>query len=133
MVATALQAMLAADWERNYTALQEWLLADNPLVKRAVVSAVAEPALLKTTAKGSAALALMKQAVDWLKNLAPEQRKAEDVSVLVKALCYTISVATVASPIEGVAFLNSLAESDDTLLQRLAKENLKKKRLAKLK
>ena len=103
MVAAALQRMLAADWQRTYQVLTNWLLDDDPLVIRACAAAIAEPPLLKNTARGDGALFIQARAVEWLARLPQERRREEAVGVLRKALGYTLSVATAATPEAGSA------------------------------
>ncbi len=129
MVAMALQRTLAADWSRTITVLQDWLKSDDPLVIRASAAAVAEPPLLKTSAKARDALAIQKQAIAWLGNLPPERRREENVRTLRQALGFTLSVAVAAEPSAGLPYLKELATSSDEDIKWIVKENLKKNRL----
>jgi hypothetical protein len=129
MVAAALQRMLAADWQRTYQVLTNWLLDDDPLVIRASAAAIAEPPLLKNKARGDDALFIQARAVEWLARLPQERRREEAVGVLRKALGYTLSVATAATPEAGLALLVQLSASADKDIQWIVRENLKKQRL----
>jgi hypothetical protein len=131
LVATALQRMLAADWPRTLDALADWARADDSLVVRATVAAVAEPPLLTSPERGHEALAILALALDNLAALPAEQRRAAPVRLLRQALGYAVSVATVAAPDAGFALLARLAQSGDTDLRWIARENLKKSRLAR--
>ncbi|HEU5329206.1 MAG TPA: hypothetical protein VFU78_14005 [Thermomicrobiales bacterium] len=131
LVATALQRMLAADWPRTLDALAGWARANDPLVVRAAVAASAEPPLLTSPERGREALAILALALDTLAALPAEQRRAEPARVLRQALGYAVSVATVAAPDEGFALLARLAQSGDADLHWIARENLKKRRLAR--
>src|SRR6266700_3757798 len=104
MVAAALQRMLAANWKRTYQVLTNWLLDDDPLFIQA-------------------------RAVEWLARLPQERRREEAVSVLRKALGYTLSVAIAATPEAGLALLVQLSASADKDIQWIVRENLKKQRL----
>lgn len=129
IVATALQRMLAANWERTYQVIVDWLSDDDPLVLRACAAAVAEPPLLKDKTRGDDALFIQAQAINWLTRLPPERRREEAVVVLRKALGYTLSVAIAATPKAGCAWLDQLRVSADKDVQWIVRENLKKKRL----
>src|SRR6266567_4141029 len=129
MVAAALQRMLAADWQRTYQVLTNWLLDDDPLVIRASAAAIAEPPLLKSKARGDDALFIQARAVEWLARLPHERRREEPIGVLRKALGYTLSVAIAATPEAGLALLVQLSVSADKDIQWILRENLKKQRL----
>ncbi len=129
IVATALQAMLAADWARTYAALRTWVAGENPLSVRAAAAAVAEPPLLTSRARGEAALAIQAAAVEWLADCPPAARRDEAVRILRQALGYTLSVAVAAVPEAGFPVLARLATSMDPDLQWIVRENLKKTRL----
>ncbi len=131
LVAAALQRMLAADWPRTCDALTGWARADDPLVVRAAVAAVAEPPLLSSVERVREALAILTLALDTLTALPAEQRRAEPARVLRQALGYAVSVATAAAPDEGFALLTRLAQSGDADLRWITRENLKKGRLAR--
>ena len=130
IVATALQHMLAADWERTCALLQSWLLMEQALVIRAAAAAIAEPPLLKSVAQGEQALAIQKAAVAWLEAVPPVQRQDEAIKILRQTLGYTLSVAVAAAPKPGFALLEKLAASEDKDVQWILRENLKKKRLS---
>ncbi len=129
MVAAALQRMLEADWPRAYTALSNWLQDGDPLVIRAAAAAVAEPRLLTDQARGTEALSIQAQAVDWLAALPASRRRDESVRTLRQALGYTVSVAVVPVPDEGLDLLEKLARSPDQDVRWIVRENLKKNRL----
>src|SRR5260221_574390 len=129
MVAAALQRMLAANWKRTYQVLTNWLLDDDALVIRASAAAIAEPPLLKSKARGDDALFIQARAVEWLARLPQERRREEAVSVLRKALGYTLSVAIAATPEAGLALLVQLSASADKDIHGMLPENLKKQRL----
>ena len=129
MVAAALQRMLAVDWQSAYQVLTNWLLDDDPLVIRACAAAIAEPPLLKNKVRGDNALFIQARAVEWLARQPQESRREEAVSVLRKALGYTLSVAIAATPEAGLALLVQLSVSADKDIQWIVRENLKKQRL----
>jgi hypothetical protein len=129
IVATALQAMLKADWQRAYAVIGEWAKEDDPLVLRAAAAAIAEPPLLISQERGEQAVAIQQKAVEGLAKVPPDRRRAEEVQALRKGLGYTLSVATAAAPDSGFALLEKLANSEDKDLRWVARENLKKNRL----
>ncbi len=131
MVATALQRLLTADWERTLTALRGWLTTDDPRVVRAVAAAVAEPPLLKSEARGAQAVAIQAAATAWLAALPAEARKGEAARVLRQALGCTWSVAVAAAPDVGFPALTALAGSGDADLEWIVRENAKKHRLTR--
>ncbi len=130
MVAAALQRMLGADWEPAYNELTCcWLGDDDPLVIRAAVAAVAEPALLTDSLRGMNALSAQAQAIGWLVRLPLARRREESVRTLRQALGYSVSVAVVPVPEAGFDLLARLAASTDSDLRWILRENLKKSRL----
>jgi hypothetical protein len=129
MVAAALQRMLDADWSRTCEVLFGWLHDENPLVVRAAVAGVAEPALLTDEARGMNALSMQALATGGLLRLPAEDRRDEDVRTLRQALGYTISVAVTAAPDAGFTLLERLAASEDKDARWIVRENLKKARL----
>jgi hypothetical protein len=130
MVAAALQQMLAADWPRTLTELHRWL-ADlpSPLIARAAAAAVAEPALLTDSLRGSEAIALQEAAINTLEAIPAISRRTDDALTLRKALGFTISVCTAAAPDAGFALLHRLAATTDPDLRWIVRENVKKSRL----
>ncbi|WP_136625169.1 hypothetical protein [Dictyobacter kobayashii] len=61
----------------------------------------------------------------------PLDRKCEDFRTLRRTLGYTLSVVTAALPEKGFAFMCECALWNDTDINWILRENLKKKRLAK--
>jgi hypothetical protein len=131
LVAAALQRILAADWDRTLAALRGWLDTADPLVVRAVVAAVAEPPLLKTTERGAQALEIQQTATAWYLALPAATRKSDAGMALRKALAYTWSVAVAAAPGPGFAALAQVAAGGDADAAWIVRENCKKNRLAR--
>ncbi len=129
MVASALQRMAAADWDRTLAVVDHWVTDLHPLVVRAAAAAVAEPALLTGAIRGGQAVAVQAAAVAWLMAVPATRRRDPDVRVLRQALGYSLSVATAAAPDAGFALLGRLARSADPDLQWILRENVKKTRL----
>jgi hypothetical protein len=128
LVATALQHMLEANWDRTYEALCEWVHDENPLVVRAAAAGVAEPGLLTDDGRAINALSIQAQATGWLMRVPSERRREEPMRTLRKALGFTLGVAAAALPEQGFMLLEKLAARDDNDVHWIVRENLKKAR-----
>lgn len=133
-VAMAVQRAGDADPERAFALMEAWAAdsGSGPLVLRAAVAAVCEPRLLRDPAYARRALALVGIATDRLAALPGDRRRDPDVRTLRQALGYCWSVAIAALPDEGLALFAELRESEDADVAWVVRENLKKKRLARL-
>ena len=68
-----------------------------------------------------------------LENVARESAiRDTDYQVLVKGLCYTLSVIITGIEDEGFAYLEALITTDHPIMKKIVRENLKKKRLTRL-
>jgi hypothetical protein len=122
-VAMALQRWGDDDFDSMAAEARRW--ADgSPLENRAAVAGVCEPHLLRVPEAARQALELIERATDCL----PESRDR----VLRQALGYCWSVAVAALPEEGLPRFERLERSSDPDLQWVARENMKKARLARL-
>jgi len=128
-VATALQQVLDADWDRTAEALVEWAGGGEPPHARAAVTAVAEPRLLIDPSRHQAATQIQRRAVARLAATPAADRRAAPVRALRQALGFTISVVTAASG--DFALLDQLVRARDPDLAWVARENLEKARLAR--
>ncbi|MPY92412.1 MAG: hypothetical protein GEV08_04870 [Acidimicrobiia bacterium] len=128
LVAAAMQRLLEADWDRTIEELRGWAEARGPLVVRAAAASAAEPRLLASPARAEAALDVQRRAVATFAAQPAEVRRTEAVRALRQALGFTISVAVAATG--DFRLLDVLAASDDKDLRWVARENLRKKRLA---
>jgi len=99
--------------------------------QRAAIAAIAEPGLLNTPERVSGALDIQRVVLERLHKASAADRKREDFRVLRKALGYTLSVVTAATPKDGFALMRTCAGWGDTDVVWVLRENLKKKRLAK--
>lgn len=129
VVAGALQRVLDADWDRTVGALMEWAANGEPPHVRAAVAAVAEPRLLTDPSRHEAATEIQRQAVARLVAIPATDRRAPPVRALRQALGFAISVVAAASG--DFALLDQLVRSRDPDLGWVARENLKKARLAR--
>lgn len=130
MAATGMQRMLAADWPGAVDIVSVWLRSGDPLRVRAAVAAVAEPPLLRDGVHAAAACEIVEEAADTLLAIPAGRRRDDDVRVLRKALGYAVSVVAAAHPDTGLPLLERLAASADADAQWIARENLRKARLA---
>jgi hypothetical protein len=131
VVALALQRLLDADWDRTAAELLSWAAdKDDPLVVRAAAAGVAEPPLLAARpARASSAYGVQRRAVETLRGYPPPDRPTPPVRVLRQALGFTVSVVVAAAG--DFTLLHDLAAAGDTDLLWVARENLKKSRLAR--
>ena len=126
MVAAALQRLLAVDWPGVLGVLATWAAAEDPLVVRAAVAAVAEPSLLDDSGRAAAAHRLQGLAVERYAG-EPRPRRSEPSRALRKGLGHTISVTVAATG--DFALLDELAISGDPDLRWIAAQNATKARL----
>jgi hypothetical protein len=129
LAATGMQRVLAADPERGLRLIRTWLTA-GPLPARAAAAAVAEPPLLRDPGLARSAVHVVEQAADLMLAVPAADRRATDPRVLRQALGYAVSVVAAADPAAGLPLLERLATSTDPDARWIARENLKKSRLA---
>jgi hypothetical protein len=129
-VAMALQRVGEVDLPRLFALAADWAGDPHALVRRAAVAAVCEPALLRTPAAAAAAVDLCARVTRTLAELPPARRREPEVRALRKALGYCWSVAVAADPAPGLPRLRELVGSADRDLAWIARENLRKRRLA---
>lgn len=132
LAATGLQRVLAADWSLGLAQARRWLRSDDPLLARAAAAAVAEPPLLRDPDHARDARVLVEEATDLLLAEPESRRRDPDVRTLRQALGYAVSVVAVADLGGGIPLLERLATSADPDARWIARENLKKSRLAPL-
>jgi hypothetical protein len=107
--------------------LGPWVTDDEPLVQRAVVAALCEPALLRQERVADRVVGVLDTITDSL--VARSDRRATDVRVLRQALGYGWSVAIAAAPVAGMAAFDRWIASDDPDVRWVVRENLRKARL----
>jgi hypothetical protein len=107
MVAAGLQRMLAADWLATLAELRSWPAPSEPL------------------------LALQEAATAVLRAMPAAGRAGPDWRMLRQALGYTWSVVVAADPDAGFPALERLCATADADLRWIARENARKKRLAR--
>ena len=97
---------------------------------RAVAAALCEPALLRDGEQVKRVLEIL----DHITNSIPdvEDRRSDEFKALRKGLGYCWSVAVAAAPEEGKRMMERWFSSDDKDVLWVMKENLRKKRLARM-
>jgi len=128
-VAFALQIIGKKDFESLIERLCDWKNG-NPFEKRAVVTGLCEPVLIKEKKNALVVLELLENIFNSIEMIS--ERKNESFRVLKKGLGYGLSVAIVAYPQKGKALFERLLLKQDIDIGWILKENLKKKRLEKM-
>jgi hypothetical protein len=122
-VAMALQRWGDEDFDAMAAEARSWAEGP-PLEQRAAVAGLCEPRLLAEPAAA-------RQALDVVESVTATLPRSRD-RVLRKALGYCWSVAVAALPAEGLPRFDRLERSDDPDVQWVVRENLRKRRLARL-
>jgi hypothetical protein len=129
-VAMAFQNAGRADPGLVVDLLAPWSADPHPLVQRAVVAALCEPALLRDPSVAARVVATLDAITTTL--VARQDRREPDVRVLRQALGYGWSVAIVAAPDIGTATFDRWIASDDPDVRWIVRENIRKARLRSL-
>jgi hypothetical protein len=128
-VAMALQRWGRADMDARLAELRGWA-GGSRWEQRAAVAAPCEPDLLRERRHAAEVLALLDQVTRSL--VAAPDRREEGFKVLRQALGYCWSVAVAALPDEGARVMDPWTSTHDPEVRWIMRENLKKKRLAKV-
>ena len=131
-VAMALQRLGDHDLPRLLEVVQDWVEDPDPLVQRAAAAAICEPRLIAIPSAAAVALRVCERATELLALRPPETRQDREVRTLRQALGYCWSVAIAADPEPGLGRFARLRRSKDPDVIWIVRENLKKKRLARL-
>lgn len=129
-VAMAFQGAGAANPAALIERLEPWIADPDPLVQRAVVAALCEPALLREEAVASRVVEVLDAITASV--VARIDRRADVVRVLRQALGYGWSVAIVFAPVADRAAFERWIGRTDPDVRWIVRENLKKARLAAL-
>jgi hypothetical protein len=129
--AMALQRLLPVIPQETIEYLTELATQGNCFQQRASIAAIAEPSLLHDQALIDASVMIQRLVLERLHELSTIDRKHEDFRALRQSLGYTLSVVTAATPEKGFALMRDCARWNDTDINWILRENLKKKRLAK--
>lgn len=126
-----LQALFDHDPQTASELVQKWASSSEGLLIRAAIAAICEPRLLKDEDRQHLALRSCQQASDFLADSSPTIRRNTEYRKLRQALGYCWSVAVSANPDQGLPMFSAL-DSEDPDIAWVIRENLKKKRLARL-
>lgn len=129
-VAMAIQTIMDINPDETLGYLRNWTTDDNYLVDRALVAGLANPVLLENPDFAQHALAIHKCIIGKLER--ESSVRDNNLKVLVKGLSYTLSVVVTGIEEQGFAYLEELIQSESRVVQRIARENLKKNRLHRL-
>ena len=128
-VAMALQSWGDSDMPALLGAMHRWS-AGTCLEQRAAAAAVAEPRLLRRAEHAERVLDLLDAITASI--VSQSERKSEDFRILRQGLGYCWSVAVAALPDVGMGRMERWLRSSDPDVRWVMRENLRKKRLAKL-
>ena len=128
-VAMALQRLGDADFGRLLAFAAAWS-REGPLEQRAAAAAICEPRLLKNTADARRVLGILDTITRSIE--ASAGRRSEAFKALRQGMGYCWSVAVAAYPAEGKPVFEAWLDSTDADVRWVLRENLKKKRLAKM-
>jgi len=128
-VAQALQRWGKVDMAGLLQEMHNWT-SGSWLEKRAAAAALAEPVLLKKPNHIKQALTILDKITTSL--LTCSNRKDPDFLTLRQGLGYCWSVVVAALPQEGIPLMEKWLANPDTDIRWIMKENLKKKRLARV-
>ena len=126
-VAMALQELIDANPSKTIAELKTWTCEKNYLIHRAIVAGLAEPRLMKNSEIAKAALAIHKNILKIVE--AETDVRERNFNVLVKGLCYTLSVVITGIQDDGFDYLEELANKKNPVVKKIVRENLKKNRL----
>ena len=126
-VAMALQELIDADPSKTIAELKKWIHEKNYLIHRAIVAGLAEPRLMRNSEIGRAALEIHKNIIKIVEG--EKDTRDRDFNVLVKGLCYTLSVIITGNQGDGFDYLEELANKKNPVIKKIVRENLKKNRL----
>ena len=128
-VAMALQQIGRENMPMLLAGMKEWMSGD-PLVQRAVVAGLCEPAILNNNAEIVQVLEILDHITSSL--AASSDRRSDGFRVLRQALGYGWSVAAAAAPENALPYLHKWLQSADKDVAWIMKSNLAKARMAPL-
>jgi hypothetical protein len=128
-VAMALQRLGRVDMDSLLQEMETWS-EGNLLERRAAAAALCEPSLLRKEKHIERVLQILDEITASVQRL--EDRKSDEFKALRKGMGYCWSVAVAASPDTGKKAMERWFSSDDKDVLWIMKQNLKKKRLARM-
>ena len=129
-VAIGLQRLGEEDTASFAEITLDWSADPSPLIRRAVLAALAHPPILRDRGAAQTALKVAADILDGYAAVPRSDRRAAEVQVLKRGLEYAPSVLVAAVPDEGFAWLARVAASPDPGVRRIVGANLGKARLA---
>lgn len=128
-VAMASQRLGAVDMDRLLHEMEGWSQG-NLLERRAAAAALCEPSLLEEEKHAKEVLKILDRITASVPMV--EDRKCDEFKALRKGLGYCWSVAVAGTPEEGKQAMEKWFSSDDKDVVWIMKENLRKRRLARM-
>ncbi len=128
-VAMALQRWGQADMGALLGEMEEWSKG-TPLEQRAAAAALCEPSLLTETRHAGRVLQILDAITTGLLDV--EDRRSDAFKALRKGLAYCWSVAVATLPETGKSMMEQWLASDDPDVRWIMRQNLMKKRLARM-
>jgi len=128
-VALGLQKYGQASIEHLLDMMEEWSKG-TLLERRAVVATLCEPGLLVDRNHASRIMDILQEITVSI--LGENDRRSEDFKVMRKGLAYGWSVAVAAQPLIGKPRMEKWIGSQDSDIQWIMKQNLRKKRLSRM-
>jgi len=127
--AMALQRWGKTDMDALLAEMTKWV-EGSLLEQRAAAAALCEPDLLRVANRAQDVLEILDKITVALTRTS--DRRCEDFKTLRKGLGYCWSVAVVANPVSGKAYMEHWFSSDDRDVRWIMKQNLRKKRLERM-
>jgi hypothetical protein len=128
-VALGLQKYAQASMEQLLVMMEDWSKG-TPLERRAVVATLCEPGLLVDQRYSKRIIDIIDEITASI--LGEEDRRSDEFKVLRKGLAYGWSVFVAAQPSMGKPSMGAWIDSQDPDIRWIMKQNLKKKRLARM-
>jgi hypothetical protein len=110
--------------------MRNWSRRGAPLEKRAAAAALCEPDLLTSEQHVQSVLRILDDITASIQEII--DRKSDEFKALRKGLAYCWSVAVVELPPAGKKMMEKWFSCEDKDIKWIMKENLKKKRLARM-
>jgi hypothetical protein len=128
-VAMALQRLGQVDMDSLLQEMEAWS-EGNLLERRAAAAGLCEPSLLREEVHTARVLHILDQITSSIRSV--KDRRSEEFKALRKGLGYCWSIAAVAYPERGKKAMERWFSSEDKDVSWIMKQNLRKKRLARL-
>lgn len=130
-VMVAYQHLLDVDFHMAVRHLRDLMIFGSFVQQCVAITTLTESRFLYNAELLASALEFQRIALEHIRAGTAAERKKEGFRILRRALGFTISVITVATPEQGFALMRECATWNDDDVTWILRENLKKKRLAK--